>query len=318
MPDYEKFNLTEEDIKIGMTDFFVQLLIEARKSSNKRLRTLDDLASEIPTVHYLVGQPGSGKTTLGKKVADKYDIEGECVVEVGSDKIATYHRYYDELLKLLPDECYTLSRQFVRLVKPTILDTLRSKKISMIMEHTLSKGESDYKTLKRFKDAGYNVEINIMAVDKYESFLSCIERDITLLELGFDARPVARANHDRMYNPFLAELIEIENRGLCDKVNVYSRGEVKTRPNLIWTTGDNKFKTSQDAIISTRAQERRTIMSEPQVYLKRLRKAKSKITLLIENERMRKDYLKNIDQLEKDFLNELTFERNSEEDLTEK
>lgn len=312
MPDYEKFNLTEEDIKIGMEDFFTQLLIEARRSSNKRLRTLDDLSSEVPTVHYLVGQPGSGKTTLGKKVSDKYDNEGECVVEVGSDKIATYHRYYDELLKLLPDECYTLSRQFVRPVKPIILDTLRSKKISMIMEHTLSKGEKDYKTLERFKGAGYNVEINIMAVDKYESFLSCIERDITLLELGYDARPVARVNHDRMYDPFLAELVEIENRGLCDKVNVYARGEVKTQPKLVWTTGDNRFRSAQEAIISARAQERRNIMAEPQVYLERLRNAKRKIRLLIEDERMRKDYLRNISQLEREFLNELTFEKNKE------
>lgn len=312
MQEYEKFNLTEEDIKIGMEDFFTQLLIEARRHSNRRLRTLDDLSSETPTVHYMVGQPGTGKTTLGKKVADKYDSEGGCVVEISSDKIATYHRYYDELLKLLPDECYALSRQFVRPVKPIILDTLRSKKINMIMEHTLSKGEKDYRNLERFKEAGYNIEINIMAVDKYESFLSCIERDIILLELGYDARPVARINHDRMYDTFLAELNEIDKKGLCDQVNVYVRGEVRTQPKKIWKTGDNRFRSAQEAIIYSRSQERKSIMSEPEVYLERLRNAKTKIRMLIEDQRMRKNYLDQIGQLEREFLNELIFERNIE------
>lgn len=310
MPDYEKFNLSEEDIKIGMEDFFTQLLIEARKSSNRRLRTLNDLSIEEPTVHYLIGQPGSGKTTLGKKTADKYDEEGGCVVEISSDKIATYHRYYDELLKLLPDECYTLSRQFVRVAKPIILDTLRSKRINMIMENTLCKGEKDYKNLERFKAAGYNVEINVMAVDKYESFLSCIERDITLLELGYDPRPVAKVNHDRMYDPFLAELGEIERRGLCDKINVFSRGKVKTQPKKVWQTGEDTYRSAQEAIIHARSQERKAIMREPQIYLERLNRARTKIELLIENERMKDDYLRNIDQLEREFLNELTFDRN--------
>lgn len=312
MPDYEEFKLTEEDIKIGIDDFFTQLLIEARKSSNRRLRTLDDLSSEVPTVNYLVGQPGSGKTTLGKKVAGKYNEEGECVVEVSSDKIATYHRYYDELRKLLPNECYTLSRQFVRLVKPIIMDTLRSKKVNIIMEAVFSKGEEDYDTMQQFKDAGYVVEVNIMGVDKYESFLSCIERDIALLELGYDPRPVAKVNHDRMYTPFLTEISEMERRGICDRVNVYARGKVKTQPKTVWTTGDNRFRSAQEATIYTRSQERRTIMLEPQVYLERLENAKRKIRMLIEDERIKKNYLENIAQLEREFFNELAFEKNKE------
>lgn len=310
MSNYEKFSLSEEDIRIGMEDFFTQLLIEARKSSNRRLRTLKDLSTEEPTVHYLIGQPGSGKTTLGKRIADKYDEEENCTVEISSDKIATYHRYYDEILKLLPDECYTLSRQFVRAVKPTILDTLRSEKVNMIMENSLCKGDEDYRSLEKFKKAGYSVEINVMAVDRYESFLSCIERDLTLLELGYDPRPVAKINHDRMYIPFLEELGEIEKRGLCDKIKVYSRGKIKTQPRKVWETGEDTYRSSQEAIIHARSQERANIMREPQIYLERIKRARTQIELLIENDRLKNDYFRGIDQLEREFLNELTFERN--------
>lgn len=313
MQKYDKFNLTEEDIEIGVEDFFTQLLIEARKKSNRRLRTLDDLSSEKPTISYLVGQPGSGKTTLGKKVADAYDNKGECAVEVSSDKIATYHRYYDELLKLLPDECYTLSRQFVRPVKPKILETLRNKRINIIMEHTLSKGEKDYRTMQQFVDSGYGIEIDIMAVDKYESLLSCIERDIALLELGYDARPVAKVNHDRMYDAFLSEIVEIDRRGLCNRVNVYTRGESPTQPNLIWKTGDAKYRSAQEAVICGRAQERGKILDAPQAYLGRLNDAKRKIRMLIQDEKMKRSYLEQLEHLEREFLNELVFEKNNED-----
>ena len=52
--------------------------------------------------------------------------------------------------------------------------------------------------MQSFIDNGYEVDINVMAVDKYESFLACTERDIKLMELGFNPKPVSRAKHDRM------------------------------------------------------------------------------------------------------------------------
>ena len=109
MINYECYKLNEEDIKVGIEDFFTQLLIEARRQK-KGARTLADLSSEKPTVMYLTGQPGSGKTTLGKYLQTRCNQQGQCAVEVGSDKIATFHKYYNELLKLLPNECYSLSR----------------------------------------------------------------------------------------------------------------------------------------------------------------------------------------------------------------
>ena len=64
MLDYEKYKLTQEDIDSGIQDFFTQLLIEAKKQKNNA-KKLEDLSSQTPTVSYLIGQPGSGKTCLG-------------------------------------------------------------------------------------------------------------------------------------------------------------------------------------------------------------------------------------------------------------
>lgn len=311
MLDYDQFKLTEEDIQSGIEDFFSQLLVEARRRKNSA-RSIEDLSSDKPRISYIVGQPGAGKTTLSKTVQKEYDENDECVVELSSDKIATYHRDYTKLLRLLPDECYTISRQFSIPAERIISETLRTNRISIVREISLSKGEKDYQSIKEFKDKDYIVEINILAVDKYESFLSCIERDIKLLELGFDPRPVARSNHDRMYDLFLQELIEIRNRGICDTVNVFRRGKALNQVELIYTTGDSSYATAQDVVISERGRNRKQILRESQKYLSRLAEAKEKIKILEQDKKMRDNYLEELGRLELEFLQEMLLDRRYE------
>lgn len=308
MSDYDKFKMTEEDMQMGIDDFFTQLLIESRRQKSD-VRTLSDLSSSNPKISFITGQPGSGKTTLGKHIKDRMNNTGECAIEIGADKIATYHKYYNELLKLLPDECYRISRQFVRSAEKIIMSELMKSKINVIQEISLSKGEGDYKRIQDFQDKGYNVELNVMAVNKYESFLSCIERDIKLLELGYDPRPVARINHDRMYESFLQEVQEIEKRKLASRINVFVRGNTLSRSELVYTTGDSRYASAQEAIISERDKNRRDILRNPTEYLARIEEARKKIRLMIPEERLRKDYMQHLTQLELEFFNELSLER---------
>ena len=95
MSNYDKFKLNDEDIKIGIEDFFTQILIEERRRKN-RIKSLSELSSEVPTIIYIAGQPGSGKTTLSNYKESQYDSRDEAIVEVGSDKIATFHRDYEK------------------------------------------------------------------------------------------------------------------------------------------------------------------------------------------------------------------------------
>lgn len=186
---------------------------------------------------------------------------------------------------------------------------LMDSKISIIQEISLSQGKKDYQKIRTFRDAGYEVEVNIVAVDKYESFLSCIERDIKLLELGYDPRPVARMNHDRMYESFLQEIIEIDRNEMASTTNVYIRGNTLNQLKLVYTTGDTTYASAQEAIIAERAKNRRKILGEPQIFLERISEARQKIEMMIQDERLRRNYLEQLKQIEVEFLNELAFER---------
>ena len=185
-------------------------------------------------------------------------------------------------------------------------------KISIIQEISLSKGEKDYQKIQDFRDNGYEVELNVVAVDKYESLLSCIERDIKLLELGYDPRPVARINHDRMYESFLQEIQEIDRNGLANTTNVFVRENALNQVKLVYTTGDKKYASAQEVVISERAKNRRKLLREPQKYLERIILAKQKIKMMIQDDRLRKNYLEQLNQLEREFFNELAFEKSRE------
>jgi len=311
MLDYDQFKLTEEDIQSGIEDFFSQLLVEARRKKISA-KSIEDLSSSHPRISYVVGQPGAGKTTLSKSIQKEYEKDDECVVELGSDKIATYHRDYTKLLRLLPEDCYSISRDFVVPAEKIISERLRNHKINIVRETSLSKGDKTFRKIQKFKDSGYEVEINVLAVDKFESFLSCIERDIKLLELGFDPRPVARINHDKMYDAFLQALIEIQRRGIANKINVYTRGVALNQVNLVYSTGDTTYSTAQEAVMYERGKNRKQILANPPKYLERLTEAKEKIGMLVQDEKMKNNYLEELGRLEVEFMQEVLFDRRYE------
>ena len=310
MDNIEKYAMTEEDINIGINDYFTQILIEARRKKND-IKTLDDMKSKEPTIVYVVGQPGSGKTSLMNIIDNEFEAKGEFATEIGGDKVSTFHKYYNELLKLPPNECYLITRQFSNKALPEITQTLIKNGINIKKESCLNKGEKDLKKIKGFKQNGYRVKIAVIAVDKYESFLSCIERDIKLLELGYDPRPVSRMNHDRMYEPLVQEINQLQNEGLVEDIEVYTRGKSINKPQLVYSKEkETIYRNAQEAIIAERAKGRRKLLKNPEEYINRLKKAKDSINLLISDEKMKEMYLSEIKTLESEFYNELACDRN--------
>ena len=145
-----KYELTPADIKLGID----RVLADAYASST---------VSDSPTIIYIAAGPGAGKTSIERYFITKFKNEkGERPYVLNSDMIAEFHPNYDEAIEELPEECYRITRQFVRPATPIIFNELMKSRINLINENLLDKGDYDIDIARKLKANGYKISINIM------------------------------------------------------------------------------------------------------------------------------------------------------------
>ena len=287
-----KYDLTISDIKLNVDRFLAYIYASA-------------VSSENPQINFIVAGPGAGKSGVEAYLKYKLKKNGERSAIVSSDKIAEYHPNYDEAIEELPEECYRITRQFVRPATPIIFEELRKHKINILNENTFDKGESDIEFVKKFKDAGYKTIINVLATDMFISRLACFEREAKMLECGDSPRCIADDLQNKMYNSFVKEIQQIESMGLADEINVYVRGESINKPNLVYQLGSNKYRDFVDALNSERANQRKHILANPADYMMKLKNVRDSIRINGINPVLTENSIKGIDKLQSDFISEL-------------
>lgn len=291
----DKYQLTELDIQNGINRFLMDIYSTVERS-------------EKPELVIVSAGPGAGKTGVEIFYKKKFKDIGEKVAIVNSDKIAMYHPNYEEALEELPDIFYKTTRQFVRPASSVIYKELREKNINIINENTLDKGESDMDMITKFKEAGYSISVNIVATDIYIARLACFQREAKQLELGETPRGISKANQERMYNAYVKEVYQLQDKQLIDEVNVYTRGKNISTPNLIYTNGDNKYKDFYEAIQSERDRQRKEILNNPEEFLNEIKSTEKSIIKNGVLEELTNNALKGLKELKADFLRELTNE----------
>lgn len=255
----EKYNLTPIDIQMGIN----RLLTDAYASST---------ISNNPSLIYISAGPGAGKTAIEMHFKKEFKDRGEKAYSINSDKIAEFHPNYEEALEELPEECYRITRQFVRPAAPKIYEELMNNKINIINENTLDKGDSDIELTRKFKEHGYKVIVNVIATDLFESRLSCYEREAAMLLASLTPRGCSKETQIRMYDAFVPEIKKLDDLGLCDDINVYIRGENINKPPILKfsKTMNNTYNNFNEALIKERAKQRQKLLEDPENYLSRI------------------------------------------------
>lgn len=290
-----KYDLTPLDIETGIN----RLLTDAYTSAT---------VSNTPTIIYISAGPGAGKTAVEAHFKRKFKEKGERPYIINSDKIATFHPNYEDALEELPEDCYRITRQFVRPASPVIYKNLMEKKVNLINENTLDKGDSDIELARKFKENGYKISINVIATDFFESRMSCYERDAAMLLVGLTPRGCSKENQERMYNSFIDGIQKLEELGLCDELNVYIRGENINRPPILKYSKGNEGEYSNfiQAIHGERTKQRRELLANPSQYLQRIDKTKQIISEYGINKALTDDTLSALQDLQEDFIQELS------------
>ena len=295
----ENFNLTEKDIEKGIENCLKDIDNESTKSLN-------------PKYIVICAGPGAGKTGIEKLREKEFNEIGEKPAILGADKVSKYHPYYEEALKKSPEECYKITREFIRPAMPIIFTKVKERGISILNERALNKGKRDYDLINELKEAGYKIIVDIMATDELISRLSCYERAANELKKGISPRGVSEKTHQEMYNGFVPEVYTLMQKGMCDQVNVFTRGEKENEPKLIFQEGNKNYRDFNDALISERLRQRREILKNADAYLERIEIAIEKIKKYSKDDSdSHQELLIGLNNLKEKFLQELQIQKDA-------
>lgn len=254
-----------------------------------------------PISIFIVAQAGAGKTGLRQFVTNEAEDSRRLgrYIEFNPDDISIHHKYYQEILSEFPDESYKILQRFVR---PALDAYLRQKAVALrnniIQEGTFSATEEYINILDFQKNGGnasigsiddqgnrqmryvkgdYDIDINVLAVDKFESLLSCYEREQYFRESGLPPRVVTQENHDIAYEKMLQTIRIIEDKKLFDRIRVFKRGYSPERPELVYVNGDKRYPSAVSAIIAERAKNRQELLRYPEQYFERIEDLRTRI-----------------------------------------
>lgn len=317
MEDLTKYDLTEEEYNRCLKTAEMAIFMNAKGLKN-------------PTSIFVVAQPGAGKTSLKAYVINQAQDRGDLgkYIEFNPDVISSYHLHYLDVIKEHPDESHKILQKFTQRALDTYLrqraveircnivqeGTFRSDGYIDILNYQKHGGKihkfDDKQNAFKDVEGGYNIEINVLAVNRYESLLSCFEREQYFIENDLPPRPVTIENHDDSYEKMLKTIDIIERRKLFDTIKVFKRGYRENTPELIYISGDKRYPSISEAIRMERNKQEKELFNNPEVYLRRIKELRERVKV------NNNEYLLNrIELLEKDFLYNLEKNKKSKEIL---
>lgn len=310
--DLEKYKLTTEEYNRCLSMAEINIFMQGNEVKDRRPKSI-----------FVVAQAGAGKTGLKNFVINEGQDNGtlETYIEFNPDDIAIYHKYYKEILENYPNDSYKILQEFVR---PALDTYLRQRAVELknniVQEGTFGSTDGYLEILEFQKNGGkasigrikedgtreektvegnYDIEINILAVDKFESYLSALEREQYFRESGLPPRAVTLKNHDYAYEKMLETLKIVEQKEMFDTCRVFKRGYSFNKPDLVHISGDGKYQSVVESVISERNKNRQELLRNPQAYYERIESLRGRVQKCgIPNQLERLDELKELFDLE--------------------
>ena len=284
--------VTKEELGMLTKDEYQKCLAAADISTFLDVHTVEE-----PKSIFIVGQPGAGKTALKSFVLAEKQNNGSfsTFIEFNPDVISTHHANYAQIIENYPDEAYLiLQNSFTR---TALDDYLRPRAVhircNIVQEGTFGStagylkiiefqqqgglapiGEVLHDGSRQLKNVngGYEVEIDVLAVDRFSSLLSCFEREQYFIDNGLPARVVIKEHHDRAYQSMLTTIDEIQSRKLFDTFKVYKRGSIQEKPELLYMIGNSSLSSVSQFIKCERERQEMELFEHPEPFIDKMQK----------------------------------------------
>ncbi|MFD7626755.1 zeta toxin family protein [Streptomyces sp. NPDC059851] len=213
------------------------------------------LPQQKPTVVFLVGQPGSGKTRVGKMLADALSERGGCI-DVDSDLYKPFHPEYARLMqqdgKLMAAHTRADGRRWMARAH----EYVRENRLNAVIQETSQDGEAVAATMRAYRGSGFRVEVVVMGVSEAMSNQGIVNRYHEQAKERGSGRLTVQANADQSYSGILDLARLIDEQALADHVSVFRRGEGEPRySNALDGSGSGQWQ-QQPALAQAIEQER--------------------------------------------------------------
>lgn len=208
-------------------------LSDAENQRIFRERIVPDLlagrvAQETPTVVFLVGQPGAGKSRVTEMVAGALNRHGG-FADVDSDLYKPYHPAYARLMAEDDTLMAAYTRADGRAWMAQAEAYVREHGLHAIIQETSQNAAAVEEKMRAYRDSGARVEALFMGVPQAMSNQGIVNRYFEQLADRGQGRLTVQSNADESYAGIL-ELADRVDRGtLADLASVYRRGESKPR-----------------------------------------------------------------------------------------
>ncbi|MFE7843134.1 zeta toxin family protein [Streptomyces sp. NPDC057474] len=186
------------------------------------------VGQETPTVVFLVGQPGAGKSRVTEMVAGVLDRHGG-FADVDSDLYKPYHPAYARLMAEDDTLMAAYTRADGRAWMARAEAYVREHGLHAIIQETSQNARAVEEKMRAYRDSGARVEALFMGVPQAMSNQGIVNRYVEQLADRGQGRLTVQSNADESYAGILELADRVDRGALADLASVYRRGESKPR-----------------------------------------------------------------------------------------
>ncbi|MEW1926394.1 zeta toxin family protein [Streptomyces sp. NPDC088360] len=214
--EVERHRLPESDNARIFNERIVPDLLEGRSPQT------------TPTVVFLIGQPGAGKSRVTELVADVLNKRGG-FVDVDSDLYKPYHPSYDDLMAQDDTLMAAYTRADGRAWMAQAEGYVRSNGLNAVVQETSQNAAAVEEKMAAYRGAHFRVEALVMGVPEAMSNQGIVSRYFDQVQQRGQGRLTIQANADESYAGILELADGIDRHALADQASVFRRGESMPR-----------------------------------------------------------------------------------------
>ena len=207
---------------------------------------------ENPVAVIIGGQTGAGKGGIDVYSKKEFSSKGLDSVVIDVDVYRMLHPKADEIIKKYPTIYTDITGQETGPIAKRLLTEAIEKGYNFIFEGTMKNTE----VLETMKNMPKNFTkiVRVIATSLKESLLTAFERNEAQIELIGYGRFTNVEVHDFSAEGVAKTLKVIEESGVPDRIQVFTRGKDIVSPELVYDSekSDNKYSSAYETLIEYR------------------------------------------------------------------